>query len=137
MNKLDETYLTGFLTVDYGLDIVELVHEVNGRNSYMSLGKGDLIKVQEDDGFKEVTVNDVLNTTVNQRSKMHTKWNFGQSFYEGSRARVVVNPKTTKFIKSNTKKYAIEELFKAVESHLITHNEAMKTLEKWESNFED
>jgi hypothetical protein len=132
-----EEYLTGILTVHFGTDSVVLAHKVHGRFSYMDLVEGDHIEVEENEHYKLVTVKDVLDTTVNELSNRHTSWNLGQSFYEGSKARVKLNPRATRLVESNNKKYAIRQLFRAVESNLITYDKAQETLLKWESDIED
>lgn len=134
---MQDEYLTGELTVFFGIDQVYLLHRVNGRLSEMELDEGDYIEVKDGDGYKLITVKDALNTIVTKKSDKHNQWDLYGSFYEGSKVRVKINHKTTNQIESRHKKYAIRKLFKAVEDGFITREDAMETLLRWETDIEE
>lgn len=134
---MNNDYLTGRLTVFFGDDTVSLAHKVQGRYSYLDLEEGDYIEVENDGEYKAITVQDVLKTIVKKTSDKHTEWNKGESFYEGCKARVKLNPKSNKLVEENNKKYAINQIFKAVEYGYLTLDEARETIMKWETDIED
>lgn len=134
---MESEYLKGFITVEYGIDTVFLRHKVKGRFSQLSLGEGDSIEVLVDDEYKKLTVDQIQNHIVSKVSENHTEWNKGQSHYEGNRARVQLNPNTTRHIEYLNKQSIINDLFKAVEQQEISYQDAAQILLKWEKAYED
>ncbi|WML42699.1 hypothetical protein [Neobacillus sp. PS3-40] len=130
-------YLTGRITVFFGCDTVSLIHKVHGRYSNMDLEEGDFIEVEDHGQYKATTVKDILKTLVEKTSNNHTEWNVGQSLYEGCKARVKLNDMATKIVEFNNKKYAIEQIFKAVENESFSLEEAKRTILKWETDIEE
>lgn len=135
-NEKDE-YLTGFLTVFFGCDVVSLVHKVHGRFSIMDLGDGDCIEVKDGDDYKVITIQDALTKIVKKHSKKLTKWNEGQSSYEDDIVRVKLNQRTTLQMLLANERYHMRELFKAVEEGYLSHEEAMRTIVKWNFDYGD
>ncbi|MBP3953622.1 hypothetical protein [Bacillus suaedae] len=130
-------YLIGRLTVNYAIDTIALAYKVQGRFSYVDLGHGDSIEVENEGDYKEVSIQNVIETTVDNCSERHTFFNLGQSMYEGVRARVRLNPNTSKLIEENRRKYFIKQLFKQVEAGGLSQQDAVETLLKWETDFEE
>jgi hypothetical protein len=135
--KLTNEYLTGRITVFFGCNLVSLIHKVHGRYSTMDIEEGDLIEVEDNGQYKVITVQEIMRNLVDKPSEKHTRWNIGQSLFEGCKARVKLNDKATKRAEFNNKKYAIEQIFKAVENGSITLEEAQKTILNWETDVED
>lgn len=136
---MPDEYLNGFITVNYGTDTVSLRFKIKGRFAQIDLGEGDLIKVQEEENssYKVVTIEEILNRTVNKISNRHTEWNQGQSFYEACRAKVRINPETNRYIEFLEKKGIIKALFKAVEMQELSHEKATRTLMNWEKAYNE
>ncbi|WP_107950290.1 hypothetical protein [Lysinibacillus parviboronicapiens] len=118
---MNEEYLIGRITVHFGIDIVSLVHKVNGRFSYMDLVEGDLIEVKEDDQYKAITIKDILNTIERDSSQV---WNHGSSIYEGAQVRVKLDPQGNKRAALTEKSLKINKVMFALKQGLITHEEA-------------
>lgn len=119
--------LKGYISVDFGIDRVYLLHKVHGRFSEMELGKGDLIKVKKTfDSVEDVSAEDILLTIVNHTSK-----------YQGCVAEVTINPNVTRKLERRNKMYAIKKLFEEVEMKEITHEKASEIVMRWESAYEE
>lgn len=112
-------YLTGYLAVFHGIDVVQLVHQVNGRVSFMELIEGDHIEVVDDDELKIISVSDALNEEHNQNS-----WKCGKSLYQDSHVRVKLDVTQNKIINNAERHYKIHEVLTYLKDGVITQAEA-------------
>lgn len=119
---MNEEYLIGRITVHFGVDIVSLVHKVHGRFSYMDLVEGDHIEVKDNDQYKAITINEILDTLVEHDSSQ--VWNRGSSIYEGAQVRVKLDPQGNKRAVLTEKSLKINKVMFALKQGLITHEEA-------------
>jgi|GEM_PF-7094450 len=135
---MSDQYLYGRLTVCFGSDMASLEHEVFGRLCYSDILDGDKLEVLSDDeGYKELDLKEIFSSIVNQPSKYHTKWNEGQSLYEGVKARVLFNQNNNKTIRGIKKRKLIRELFRRANFGEISLTEIEETIFKWEARYED
>lgn len=132
MQVLNEEYLIGRLTVHFGVDIVSLAHNVQGRVSFMDLVEGDQIEVKEGDYYRSISTKDVLDTLVDYNSLRNEVWKCGSSFYEGSQVRVKLDPRGNKKNIFNRKKIIINKVMTALKQGHITHEEAAQAFLKLE-----
>jgi len=119
---MNEEYLIGRITVYFCVDIVSLVHKVHGRFSYMDLVEGDHIEVKDNDQYKAITINEILDTLVEHDSSQ--VWNRGSSIYEGAQVRVKLDPQGNKRAVLTEKSLKINKVMFALKQGLITHEEA-------------
>lgn len=129
---MDDSYLYGRLSACFGIDVVFLLHKVAGRWSEMPLGVGDLIEVADGDFYKEITIQDVLENTVNNASDCR----LGKSVFQDCKVRVKLNSNTTKELELMNKRLKAKELSHLVKWGRITHEEAMEALLKWEADID-
>jgi len=132
---MSEEYLNGRITVQFGIDIVSLVHEVHGRFSYMDLVEGDFIEVEEDDQYKVITIKDILEKIVEHDSSQ--VWNRGSSIYEGAQVRVKLDPQGNKLAVLTEKSLKINKVMFALKNGLITHEEATQAFLELELKDDD
>lgn len=138
MKRLDVDYLTGRLSVCYAIDMVSLIHKVQGRSSSLYLAEGDLIEIEDENGeYKTVTIQAILGTIVREESEKHNKFHLGKSMYQERPARVQLNPKTTRSLEHSRKRYFMNELMHLVRLGGMSYEEAMETYFRWEADFED
>lgn len=121
---MSNEYLTGHLTVHYGCDVVQLVHRVNGRFSFMDLVNGDHIEVEVDDKREIVSVSDVLNDIVDNKKSR----NDGRSFYHDANARVKLDLTKNAAINNAERRYKIQEVLTSLKYGAITQQEAESLL---------
>lgn len=129
-------YLHGRLTVCFATDVVSLAHRVQGRISFMDLDEVDHVEVLDGDNYKTINIEDVLKKMVERPSRKYTKWNVGQSLYEGAKVRVKLDEDATKRVESNAKKQLITQLFEEAKHGLYTYEEVQEILINWESEEE-
>ncbi|WP_117170592.1 hypothetical protein [Paraliobacillus sediminis] len=119
--------LKGYISVDFGIDTVFLLHKVHGRFTEMELDKGDLILIKAPFKNEEyMTLEKTFNTLFNDLEK-----------YEGYLAKVTINPDTTSKLDHKNKMYNIKQLFEDVSAKRLTHEEASEIAMRWESAYED
>lgn len=129
---MNEEYLIGRITVHFGIDIVSLVHKVQGRFSYMDLVEGDHIEVKDVDQYQVISITEVLDTIVEHDSDSNKVWNHGSSIYEGAQVRVKLDPQGNKRAVLTEKSLKINKVMTALKQGLITHEEATHAFLKLE-----
>ena len=132
---MNEEFLIGRITVYFCVDIVSLVHKVHGRFSYMDLVEGDHIEVKDNDQYKAITINEILDTLVEHDSSQ--VWNRGSSIYEGAQVRVKLDPQGNKRVVLTEKSLKINKVMFALKQGLITHEEATQAFLQLELGEDD
>ncbi|MFB6467653.1 hypothetical protein ACE38V_12755 [Cytobacillus sp. Hz8] len=126
---MEDEFLTGYLTIDPGVEMVWLMHKVHGRYSSLELAEGDRIEVNDGNGYKEVDFLEVLDSFLSDSRekafRLISRQSIGGATYEGVKARVKINPRATKRIKQNHQRRIFNYLFYSVRERVISQDEAM------------
>lgn len=120
--------VAGRLTVLYDIDVVRLIHLVNGRMSYMFLTEGDLIEIEEDGERKTISVTEILETTICNQSD----WKFGKSYFQDAYVKVRLSGEGNRVVNLLERSYKINEVLEYLKHGMLSQREATNLLLKFE-----